>query len=404
MWNLKKNLFVSFISALLLNACSTPSDIAVEYVEVNGKKIPKIWVEKIQNETEIKFTDWFEDIRLIPLESTENSLIRYTMRTYVGEDYIIVSTVSNGVLMFNAKGKFMRAVAPHGGGPGEVTDANRNIFVDEKNNKLYITDSQLHRDKLLCVDIISGEIDYIPYMNTGGEYSIRDIIVLQDSLMYCTTMAVKGRKSSNPVFCQTTSGKLLWELQKTHPLGLTNAGINLIDGKIYFNYIFAGDTIYQLLDQDLIPVAMVSTDKSRSYLEKEVGSMSVGMSPITDNWFKGSFSYVEDLVIDERSGRVRETMSDRQSFVFNTESGRAELIGQIHNDYFGFDEKFYLQFHYNGKGVVTYQALDLLEMADSVVNLPDISKELKSRLENILQTVDENDNPYLLVGRLKSSL
>jgi len=215
---------------------------------------------------------------------------------------------------------------------------------------------------------------------------------------------MRGSESSHPVFCQTTSGKLLWELQKTHPLGLTNAGISLVNGKIYFKYVFAGDTTYQLLEKDLIPVAMVSVDKPRSFPEKEVGSVYVGMNPITDNYFKGSFFYVEALKVDEQSGRVRETMSDRQDFIFNKESGKAELIGQIQNDYFGFDEKFYLQFHYNGKGVASYQALDLLEMADSVVNLPDISKELTSRLENILQTVDENDNPYLLVGRLKSSL
>lgn len=401
MYRIKKLIYFSIGAFFLFNACSTPSDNAVEYVDVNGDKIPKILVEKIQKRTEIKFTDWFEDIRLIQLETTENSLIGFTMRKYVGEEYIVISTAGHGILLFNADGKFIRTIAPHGGGPGEVIDANRNIFIDEKNHKLYSTDGQIHRDKALCVDIKSGEIKYIPYLNTGGEFSVRDLIVIDDTLMYCTTMAMMGSESSSPVFCQTTSGKLLWEIQNTHALGLTNGGLRLVNGNIYFNYHFAGDTIYQLEGDKLKPVIMVSADKGRAYFEKKIGNMYVGLFPISSNLFKGSFSYITDVKVDERSGREREEMSERSNFIFDSKSGQAQLIGEIKNDYLGFNEKFYLQFSSNGKGVVSYQALDLLEMADSVRNLPDISKELKSRLDKIVQTVDENDNPYLLVGRLK---
>ena len=81
---------------------------------------------------------------------------------------------------------------------------------------------------------------------------------------------------------------------------------------------------------------------------------------------------------------------------------KSQKFGSIKNDFLGWDEKFYLQFHSNGFGTATYQALDLVEKADSVISLPDAPKKLKSRLREILQTVDENDNPYLLVGRLKS--
>ncbi len=73
MRNLKSRLLLSLVSVLLFNACTAPTDVAVEFVEVDGNKIPKIHVEMIQDQTEVKFTDWFEDIRLIPLESTEDS-------------------------------------------------------------------------------------------------------------------------------------------------------------------------------------------------------------------------------------------------------------------------------------------------------------------------------------------
>ena len=63
-----------FAIVILISSCSAPSDEAVEYVDINGQKVPIISPEMIQDETEVKFSDWFEDIRLIELESTEGSL------------------------------------------------------------------------------------------------------------------------------------------------------------------------------------------------------------------------------------------------------------------------------------------------------------------------------------------
>ena len=402
-----KNLnILSFLFILMLSSCSQPSDEAVEYVDVDGQKVPKIFPEMIKDETEVKFTDWFEDIRLIKLESTEGSLMRYVMRTYVGEEYIIVASPYEGIMIFDSEGKFIRPIAPMGKGPCELNpnDPNRNIFVDEKNNKLYVTELQMNSKNVKCFDIETQECSTIPLVYKGNELGIRDIIVLQDSLMYCTTMHFASAKSDNPIFCQTTGGEFLWEIKKTHPLGLHDGSIRLVGDKMWFNYNFAGDTIYQLDNNELIPKAILSSERERSYFVKEPGSIYIGMYPITENLFLGSWATIERVEFDERSQREREQMSDRQGFVFNIETGQAQNYGKIKNDYLGCDEGFYLQFHHNGMGVANYQAVDLITMADSVSKLPNISKELKSRLDNILETVDENDNPYLLVGKLKKSV
>ena len=130
----------------------------------------------------------------------------------------------------------------------------------------------------------------------------------------------------------------------------------------------------------------------------------MGINPITSNLYRGYWATVEKIEFDERINREMEQMSDWQEFLFNTETGEIENYGGIKNDFLGWDEGFHVQFHYNGMGVATYEAIDLLTNADSVSQLPDISKELKARLKNILETVDENDNPYLLVGKLKKSV
>ena len=176
-----KNLnILSFLFILMLSSCSQPSDEAVEYVDVDGQKVPKIFPEMIKDETEVKFTDWFEDIRLIKLESTEGSLMRYVMRTYVGEEYIIVASPFEGIMIFDSEGKFIRPIAPMGKGPCELNpnDPNRNIFVDEKNNKLYVTELQMNSKNVKCFDIETQECSTIPLVYKGNELGIRDIIVV----------------------------------------------------------------------------------------------------------------------------------------------------------------------------------------------------------------------------------
>ena len=99
----------------------------------------------------------------------------------------------------------------------ELMDANRNIFVDEKNDKFYVTDFSLMTDRMIVYDIKTGHYNNIQIMHKGREIGIRDIIVRNDSIMYITTMQLRGGKSDCPLFCQTTSGKLLWEIKKIHP-------------------------------------------------------------------------------------------------------------------------------------------------------------------------------------------
>ena len=134
----------------------------------------------------------------------------------------------------------MKVLVSLGKGPGEVSDPNRNMFVDEVQDRVYVVDSDIDRRKLLAINIQDATHEYITFANKGDEYGIRDVVVI-DEKIYCTTMSVRGRKSDNPMFCQDLNGNLLWEFKNTHPLGLTDAGLSWIEQELYFSYHFAGD-------------------------------------------------------------------------------------------------------------------------------------------------------------------
>ncbi|MFO7615870.1 MAG: HsmA family protein [Bacteroidales bacterium] len=382
----------------------TAKDDSVEMTTIGGEQVPIIHAERIATTEEVRFTDWVEDLKLVRLETSGECAIDYTMRIFVGREYILVSTVGKGILMFDQNGRFIRNLAPYGRGPGEVSDANRNIFVDEKNDRLYLTDLVRTTKRLISYDIRTGAFETIPIMHEGPEVSIRDIIVQEDSLMYITTMQVRGAKSDCPLFCQTTTGKLLWEVSKTHPLGMTESTILLVRDRIFFHYLFVQDTTWVLEGDQLRPVAILSTDSEKAYPEPKAGSVYAGLLPVGERLWFGSRVPVKEVEMDVRYGQLRPVLGEREAFTYNAKTGQARLIGEIRNDFFGSEAYFNPRFQPDGTVVASYQALDLLEVADSVSRLPDVAPEVKRRLEDIIKTVRVDDNPVLLIGRMKRGL
>ena len=370
-------------------------------IPIGDSKVPLIHVDKIRDKAVVKLSDWVSDFRLIQLETNKECMLEHVMRVYVGKEYILISTVDKGIMMFDGNGKFIRILASHGKGPGEVMDPNRNIFVDEKNDRLYVTDFSLMRNRIISYDIKTGAFRTIPIMHNGPEISIRDVIVQNDSIMYITTMQARGGKSDCPLFCQTTSGRLLWEIKKTHPRGLTDASIQMRDNRIYLYYNFVQDTTWLVENQQLKPISIITSEKPSAYFEEKEGNVFIGLAPLKGDLFLGGMTTVKSVVFDKRYGQNSSTYNDRVMFVFDAGSNHATSIGQVQNDYLGSNEKFYLQFHYNGLATVSYQAFDLRQIADSVYKLPDISKEVKARMKFILEKVGESDNPVIMVGKFK---
>ena len=400
--SLFKKIQIPVIALLMLAiACKPKTDDSIEIVSVGGEEVCVIHADKISRSEEVKISDWVKDLRIIQLEANKESSFDYIMRVYVGKDYILISTINQGILMFDQNGKFIRTLAAHGRGPGEVTDANRNIFVDEKNDRLYATDMMMLTDRLISYGIHTRDFKILENMHKGLEIGIRDVIVRDDSLMYMTPMQVRGGKSDCPLFCQTTSGRLLWETKMINPLGITDASIEMVGGQIFMYYNFVTDTIWRLNGSKLTPVIVLASEAKRAFLKEEIGSIYLGMSPVTDQIFIGYYAAIKSLDMDKRYGRVRPTYSTREHFIFNLKTRQVANIGSVKNDFLGLDKDFYPRFQPNGVMTASFQALDLREMADSVSRLPGTSPEVKKRLENILQTVTDNDNPILLVGKLK---
>ena len=115
---------------LLLAACSTTPQ--------SGKQEGQIdIVPAFENQTELKVSHLGKDIRYVPLETNDSSLIGNSWSIRLLEDKILVSTKEGNLLFDRQKGKFLREVSSVGQGPQEYLPGNYVPFIHPQTGDIY---------------------------------------------------------------------------------------------------------------------------------------------------------------------------------------------------------------------------------------------------------------------------
>ena len=90
--------------------------------------------QAIASPEELKASDYFKEIRYVPLETTDDCLIGEAPDVKLTEDYILITTRRQCLLFDKATGKFVRSIGHRGNDPGGYSDANARV--DEPNGRL----------------------------------------------------------------------------------------------------------------------------------------------------------------------------------------------------------------------------------------------------------------------------
>jgi hypothetical protein len=94
-----------------------------------------------------------EDITFIPLEVTDECLVRSDLIPLFHKDYIVVHDgYPNPIFLFDRTGKFIRKIGNRGQGPGEYIHSKNLIIV---NDELFVYDVDTY--KTLCYDLHTGK-------------------------------------------------------------------------------------------------------------------------------------------------------------------------------------------------------------------------------------------------------
>lgn len=439
---LKKCIYVLFVVSLLL-LVSCKSKVKENEAVVEDKK-EIVLLDQLNNQVEcLLLSDAVCDIDIIPLETKDESLFRKIFNLYVSGNYIFVNA-GRAVFQFDRSGKYMQSISRLGQGPGEFNYC-QGLGVDESSQLIYLASGFTSENQIKVFSFDNSHVKTIQVAEKGaslisnsvrgedlhyafykGRHIIRRMLPSQDGkpgLWQLSIRNVDGEEIA--VFTDPSNVNYQQEfMQKAYDLtnldvrwGAHSPILNRYKGQL--NCLFdSNDTIYTLneVDNILEPRYILSCGERPSFAE--IRKLGKEMS-----FFK--YLFVTDVIeskdylylvsekdeyaylskVDKKSGHIESIKKKgeiKQSKMLNNAYLRRCMSPKFVNDLCG-GLSFFPDYQNKDHWIMPYSAEDLLneidleELKNSKVLLP----EKRDQLVRIVENLKEDDNPVLVVAKLK---
>lgn len=198
------------------------------------------------------FYDYFSKIEIIPLETSEESLIKkMTESTYYRGNFYILDKPQKKLFVFNKEGRFLHTIDKRGNGPGEYSD---------------IADFQFNR--------FSGDLELLNPMGGVLRYDSLGQVFKEKIPLPLTVAAIHNfialSKDTYLFFCEARDGekmvvydirqkKIVSEMYNLPEFLFSNTSYHhsyspfyVYDGKVHFVQAYNGD-VFTLENNSLVP-------------------------------------------------------------------------------------------------------------------------------------------------------
>ena len=404
----------------ILNGCSGDKSLS---------KYPMIDVASnvlSNNYKKVYFSDLFSTIEVIPLETKRECLVRSTFFSPVVTDSFIIMGGEN-IYVFDISGKFLNQIGQVGRGPGEYIYSNR-FFLKHEQSNLYVEDSF----NVLEYEINGKFINSFRSIDVDGSrlsnYSYVEDNVFVGSLPYIGNNEYKYcLVDQNGSIIKCFPNYIFFNMDRLFG-GTYNFALRpvRVDTMLYLKD-FVNDTIYVLSNLKLRPAYVFDFGKY-SFPVEQLENLN-NMQFLYDNTFlfsprfaASSKYFFYELRVPNPLSRPKGRLvfqpvlnqyrpDDRYIFgIFDIEQETNILLDTdqylqrgIINDINGglsFFPKYYA-----GNGVVVdiWQAEDMKEILTeeyfSSIEIKD--KEAHQKLREVLKNLDLEDNPVIVLAKLK---
>ena len=371
---------------------------------------PIIDMDNPSGTIEMKISDLLDDIAIIPLETRDDLLLSAGMSFIVTNNYILVTT-RTALLQFDRNGKFIKVLANQGNGPNEY----KNLFsslIDEEREILYYRD--YGDDKISRVNLKTGLFLEPLYPNVPRFYinaiddegNIYGFPGVSDSLL----MAFK----------YSPDNKSTTYFKGIHPSFTGDAGQIMfkVNEQIFFLFFPHSDTLYRVEGDQMIPkyaIKMRDLVKANAYqggmfLETTLSTtqgivFQKGESQIhQDEYSISIFKYVRAYLFLDKNGALKSIRSitidpialtiDMENYIkiFNENPGNREAF------------KISPMPTVSGSGLwghFAVEAYNMISLIHQAFEGNRLSSDQRKILEDIVNKIDEESNPILIIGKVK---
>jgi hypothetical protein len=397
-------LFVLLLAASLSCKERTPKETNSFYT------IP--FAEIIKNTREVKLSEFATDVEIIQFENTLEALFGRVEEIQLTKDYIFVNSGRSPVIQFFRNGKYVRHIGTTGRGPGEY-DLCRALSIDEKNERIYI---QANANQQIIVYNFDGE--YIKNIQYPAMERLRNVWG-RDSLLVSFQEPMEGNEpcvfmehNEQGDTLQTVPNLIFWNNKEQYYnmylifLGSFYRFDNKLHMKGWYN-----DTVYSYDENNRI-VPQFFIDLKEHKLPDDLIYERKWTRPLPDdlcwtgvhetsNYIFIPYGYHFDIV------NMKPSKEEEGCILYNKKTKEGVAVEETNAGGFIDDitggPGFRPMVTNDTLAIMTVSAFDMKKYLDSdkfenqEVKFPEKKKEL----EQLANSLNENDNPVLMLVKLK---
>ena len=360
-------------------------------------------------EYEIKLSDLMESVEIVRMDSVQEAFTKI-FRVAVSDNYFAIHHVNYPVKLYSRKsGKFWGNIGRIGNGPGEYFQI-WNVAIEEADNRIYLVNQG--RNQIYSYDL-NGNFheDETIHLANGQEFERCKAFFdkNKDKIIIFQTPYVSYQRSNNSLpevgnlcLVQNFSGRLINKIPSAQYQVPRN------DSEVWAYHIDSRSPIYQCgiipyydCRKDTIYHYNVETNKlypvytSNMYTDK----LTIVFSKETPlHYYTYQQTYRKGTMVNP------EFRTGYKLFQVDKKTGKGQYI-RVVNDYLGgieFDVDYWFHDIRDDYVVYYWEPLVLLEHLEEALDNNEMTTEVRERVLQLKDSLNENDNNIMMICKFKS--
>ncbi|WP_291529819.1 6-bladed beta-propeller [Bacteroides sp. UBA939] len=371
------NFVVALFAVLLSISCSTTSkgDGTLTFVETDGNELTVCHLNQVKDTLVMNLSDLVEDFKVVRFENEDNALFNYSVLPAITDNYIgIRQSRGRPYLLFDHNGKLKCEVGSVGNGPGEYNQVIYDEVINEKRDEIYLS-SFASSSKILVYDTNGKFVREIVAKNRLNKPKIEvddngDITIIH--------MPFRNNTENFLAIQYSSDGSFKQELKPAPYLLVENFNSEM------FAYHNVSEFSFWLTSCD----TLFHYDKNANKIHPK---FTVDFGDVSERPFHVYNEIPNYYLVSFGKGLV----------AVNKKTHTSNYVRLV-NDFFGHTSASMFNFH-KGWFFHMFEPGNLITRIERRLAEGNCSAEDRKQLEEILGSIDEDDNNILLMGKLKSN-
>ncbi|WP_270369294.1 6-bladed beta-propeller [Bacteroides fragilis] len=398
--------FLFLFSVAMFASCSLSVPKERDIIEDSAFRSVDLRIIEKTKGTVMSLGDLMESYEIIRLDNRDEALIKtYPYGVYVTDNYILLrpADVVSPVKLFTRKGRYVADIGGVGQGPGEYLYLF-SWLVDEKENRIYLGPGRT--DKVLVYDLkgnyLPDEVirfgEIVHKSQIWVDYDKKNVVVV--TLPFSANVNSNFAISKNVCWVQNREGDIVHRIPVNH-YGLIGD---------YSNALVARRNV-DAISFSISEVPMLRTRPDTLYHYDAVKNIITPCFTIdhvvSENQsactvlYETSRSYWAQVTLypNNLSSSVSSVRLPAFNVCVSKKDGNVRRIDRFTDPLLGLSYPYLVM--QNGYVCISYEPLGLMDALDKVLAQTDWEPDVRKRTTDLRNSLHENDNDILIIGKLK---